>query len=843
MEEDPQRLLPSPQSEKEPPSGIRLNKEHDKICTQPRVIAPTLPSAPPRSSLGPKFAPPIPAKISGKPPPPIPLSKQIAAPSDSLSSTGQADKGKGVSDLINLHWKPASSTQTMRRFSIVANDSDQFLKPFSVELSSSLDKLLRDNPVPHVLLDSSDEVTVFANPDIESQVPKLQRDLLRKYFSKKQNNKFDIATINQSAVVREETAGKKSGLDRERVKLIALALGGTITSRVNRRSIFRQYKEAIIRCDNQIVTTDIMCPLLQLLKSVQEEELQSSVTYVRAELNQSQNPELVVLEEFEEPDVFLYEMSKIPELKIRLECMIFERTFDDLFQITVNSMNVIYAGLEVIASNVQKITKLFKLILNTGNYLNEGSKLGGSQGSFCLSTLSKLTEVKSSVDPKLDVLHFILSHIPHEEAVLFTDEELSKLKNASNLRSYRVRDEVKDLLDSVVAVTEIVKHPVPSAGDEDRFTLRMSQFAQRIRGTDQWLSKYAFNVFASYKRLSAYFEDVKSVYPPPKEKSPDQFDIVELFAWFGSILKTHEKEVKKKGLREKVLTSGPISLSPPADVGVAQYPVSPPEDSPSPLTTIKTGSPDPSYVLEVAQSGSKSTGSSRTLLQNEKPSRPSLTKEQLQSSLSSLGSPAAPPLVAIINRGTGKDLTASRPKLSPLVSPVIDFTVTPAISPPETPKASESSLRPPPFVAQDGSRRTLSVKELGSSITSKSLVPPLARKPHMLITPQGSLKQSSRPEITFSVSSGVIPVPTDQSDHSRRSDENAAFIAPRAYPSRNEEFFPNYAVLNSRQSLSNTISRVAMLLSPGKDEGGSALYKGTRRRVPSLSATSPQKSD
>jgi hypothetical protein len=578
-----------------------------------------------------------------------------------------------------------------------------------------------------------------------------------------------------------------------------------------------------------------MCPLLQLLKNVSDEEQSTCLSFVLQEVRNSQLPEAQVLEEFEEPDVFLFEMSKIPEIKIRLECMIFERTFDDLFHLTVSSLNVIYAGLEVIANNVDKITKLFQLILKAGNFLNEGSKIGSHQASFSLSTLSKLTEVKSSVDPKLDVLHFILSHIPPDDACLFTDEETIKLRNASNLRCYRVRDEVKDLLDSILAVSEIVKHPVQSASDDDRFTLRMTQFSQRIKGTDQWLSKYAFNVFASYKRLSLYFEDSKTVYPPPKEKAADQFDIIELFAWFGGVVKAHEKDIKKKGLRNR-LDGANVSSSPVSGLKTSSPPmVAPPEASPSPIATapVQAGSIDFNYTLEGTGRSKSITGSSSQLILPGSSSavRPSLTREQLQSSLSNLGSPAAPPLVAIINRGfTGRDLTASKPKLSPVPAPVIDVSVTPAVSPPTTPEKPkppiENVLKPPPFPPViDTSRRVLSVKDLMTGTPGRTPT----NRPHILITPHGGGANKSRPDISISVLPGMSK---PDSGRQQISAENGPPLANKLYPSRNDDGFPNYAVLNSRQSLSNTISRVAMLLSPSKDDG--SIYKGTRRRVPSL---------
>jgi len=624
-----------------------------------------------------------------------------------------------------------------------------------------------------------------------------------------------------SGVVREDPVkgGKKTALDRERLKLVALALGGTISSRSNRRLIFRQYREAIVRCDYTVLTTDIMCPLLQLLKNVPDEEFNASVEYVRNELNASSLPEAVLLDAFEEADVFLFEMSKVPEAKVRLECMIFEKTFDDLFQLTVNSLNVIYLGLQAITANLDKITRIFQLILKTGNMLNEGSKLGSSQTSFSLATLAKLNEVKSSIDPKIDLLHFILAHIPAEEAAVFSDEDVTRLKNASNLRCFRVREEVKDLLDSITAVNEIVKHPITDAGADDKFTRRMERFAGKIYGTEQWMSRFAFNVFASYKFLSNYFEDSKAVYPPPKEKTTEQFDIIELFAWFAAVCRGHEKEIKKKNLRSRISSSEPVVAKkpqhPPPSVHVMLEPV--PE---SPVIS------EISYTITTL-GGSRSqlkSSSSLPSVDDRIPSRrPSLTKEQLNSTLSNLAGNTAPPLVAIINRGAGRDLTASKPKLSPALAPSIDVLVTPVADTGKNEKDHRSSE--PPITP------------------SNALGPP--RRP-FLITPnaharktQSDLLVSVVPRLSLGTSKALVK----PSEGKKNSDENANFFTNRAYPSRNnDEPFSNYGILNSRQSLSNTISRVAMLLSPSKDDG-STIYKGIRMNRPSFTAESPTRED
>ena len=772
---------------------------------------PPLPQSFPRPSISGKSAPPLPPKMAGKAPPPVPQVRPSIGGKQSIGGIHQAiihEKAPVVSEMINIHWKPASTHHTgpSNRLS-PGLEGDQFLRPFSTPQSASLEELLSENPIPEVVTDPLGEATVFSAPIVAPSIP---LETVKQYFAKKQNNKFDSVSSGSGsggAPVRDEPVkgGKKTALDRERLKLVALALGGTISSRSNRRLIFRQYREAIVKCDYAILTTDIMCPLLQLLKNVPDEEMTASIEFVRNEvMNSSHMPEAVLLESFEEADVFLYEMAKIPEVKVRLECMIFEKTFEDLFQLTVNSLNVIYLGLQAISSNLDKLTRLFQLILKTGNMLNEGSKLGSSQSSFSLATLAKLNEVKSSIDPKIDLLHFILAQTSVEDSSIFSDQDCSRLKNASNLRCYRVRDEVKDLLDSITAVNEIVKHPIAATGSDDKFTARMERFAGKIYGTEQWLSRFAFNVFASYKFLSNYFEDSKAVYPPPKEKTTEQFDILELFAWFAGVCRGHEKEIKKKNLRNRIIVppSEPVSAETVSNKRIASHVLEPVLESPVISEVSYT-------ITNLGGSRSQLKSSSSVDEKSTNSRKPSLTKELLNSTLSNLSGSGstAPPLVAIINRGSGRDLTASRPKLSPSVAPVIDVLVTPVTA---EPTDNSSALTP-----------------------SHASGPP--RRP-FLITPNPHTRRS-KADLLVSVSTGATAkaLPTKPpSEENKKSDENSNFFANRSYPSRNqEEPYPTYALLNSRQSLSNTISRVAMLLSPSKEDG-STIYKGARRNRPSF---------
>jgi len=765
-----------------------------------------------RPSIGSKAAGPPPPPVKAVPPrmsivaPPPPPRMSMAPPASSSPTDAR------MNDFINIHWKPCATA------AVSAGTEDAFLKPFILDTKSSVsvEKLLMLDPIPDVILGAGG-TTVFGDDD--GPVVNVPGECVKKFFQKKQS-KIEIGDGSGKSMT---TGGeKKTALDRERLKLIALAIGGSLggmksAASGNRRTVFRQYREAIVRCDFTVLTTDILCPLLQLLMNVTVEEMAAVNDAIRSETMKANQSSSIsaILEQFEEPDVFLYEMSQIPEIKTRIECMIFEQTFEDLFQLAVTSLHVIYSALEVVRFQLGKIKRLFRLILKVGNTLNEGSKIG-SLNSFTLSTLSKLGEVKSSIDPKVDLLHFILSLIAGDECQIFSESDCSKLKAGASLRCYRVRDEVKDLLDSVGAVREILTSPVPSGGEGDVFNDRMRLFSKRIEGTEQWLSLYALNVFTSYRNLSKFFQDTKSVYPPPKEKTNEQFDIIELFAWFSGVLKTHEKDVKKMKLRNRIAGGGGGSdrkslgsSSPKNSTGVTSpskkkhifEPMLPAViESPVQIPTIPPLVPPPATASPAAAAVSP-------LVSRRNPSAG--TQEAIHASIKELASGDSLPIAAILNRTSENDLKASKPALSP-IPVVLDAVVvkaTPSAAPVGrrllTTKTAASLTRPP-----------------GIQGLSVAVLPPQPVVPRV-------------PSLDFSVSNQPV----------LKTDENSNFFADvSSYPVRREGLPDMDVVQNTRVSLSNTVSRVAMLLSPGRDDN-SGIYKGARRNRPSFIGTSVNMSE
>ena len=451
-------------------------------------------------------------RMSGRPKaaPPVPVGMSVRAPAVVRPVTN---------DLINIQWKSANP--------ILSSKEDPFLKPFISALQSEQDE---------------DAQCIF---DVAPESFKIvSTNSLRKFFQKKTNLKIASGPVKE---------GKKSALDKERVKLVALALGGTIGGSRNPYRI-SMLAASILKCEIQV---DLMYPLLQLLKTLVPEEVLAVVKLVNHELET--NPEMSrqsVLATFEESDLFIYEMSQISQIKTRLECMIFAQSFDELHELAFSALVSLFDALEVLDSKKNTLAEFFHTILAIGNSMNEGSKLG-SQSSFSLVTLLKLCEVKSSLDPRIDLLHFVLAG----RQELFTDLEIKTLRNGG--KCYRVREELKDLIDSVKAIDEIVYQHEILMNEDDFFLDKMESFYSQIQPKVEKLEAFALRVFTKYKSLSFWFFDAKTVYPPPKEKTSEQIDLIELFQTFATMVKFHEKEAKKFKALSQGIDLVPAPTHPP----------------------------------------------------------------------------------------------------------------------------------------------------------------------------------------------------------------------------------------------------------------------------------------
>jgi hypothetical protein len=186
------------------------------------------------------------------------------------------------------------------------------------------------------------------------------------------------------------------------------------------------------------------------------------------------------------------------------------------------------------------------------------------------------------------------------------------------------------------------------------------------------------------------------------------------------------------------------------------------------------------------------------------------TQEAIHASIKELANDCdGLPIAALLNRTSENDLKASKPALSPIPAPaVVDAVVVPV----------EKQI--PVVVVPPGATRRLLTTKTAASLASKVGVS--QRLSVAVLPPQPVVPR--QPPIEFSVNPDMT------------SNENSNFFADvSSYPVRREGLPDVDVVQNTRVSLSNTVSRVAMLLSPNRDDNSvGGMYKGTRRNRPSF---------
>ena len=493
---------------------VRLREEVKRLSTSAPSSGPPTPGTLP-SRPGTGKAPPPPPPTGKSAPPPLsksaPPTKSFLRPKDTHSNPEVAK----ANDLVNVHWRSGSGT-------LPEDDADPFLRP--------LMNFAQENGIAK-LASFASSPSVFSRP-VTFPIPSSQA--IAQYFTKKQSK--SVPTLESGT--RNKTSNS-SALDTEKQKLVGLAIGGTLGKR---KFSFKQYADAIESCDFALLSPAVAVPLLQLLNSVTDEEMAA----VKSNVSKSDAP-------LPDCDSFIFEMASVPKVRERLECIIFIQSFPDIFGQAEANVALLREALGIISKRSEKLARLFQLAVWIGNELNAGSR-AQPVTSFAASHFARLSEVKATLDPRVSLLHFAVSCVApasDEEAALFSDSEITTLKQAAAVRAHRVRDEAKDLLDSVNAIMSTMNF-------SGKFGQVMSTFISDTKARVAGFAAEAAEVFKRYKSTGNFFEDCKSVYPPPKEKSEG----VDLFEWSMTVataVRVAEKETRKWGLKSECC--GPDTLA------------------------------------------------------------------------------------------------------------------------------------------------------------------------------------------------------------------------------------------------------------------------------------------
>ncbi|CAI8048375.1 Disheveled-associated activator of morphogenesis 2 [Geodia barretti] len=140
----------------------------------------------------------------------------------------------------------------------------------------------------------------------------------------------------------------------------------------------------------------------QLEKDSVEQLLKYVPTVAERDLLNSHAHEM---ESFARPDRFLLEMSRIPRYSQRLKSLFFKKTLSDRLDDIRPKIEAVHYSCKELKSS-KKLRKVLEVVLAFGNFMNRGNR--GNASGFRLSSLNKMADTKSSSEPDINLLHYLV---------------------------------------------------------------------------------------------------------------------------------------------------------------------------------------------------------------------------------------------------------------------------------------------------------------------------------------------------------------------------------------------------------------------------------------------------
>jgi len=357
-------------------------------------------------------------------------------------------------------------------------------------------------------------------------------------------------------------------------------------------------KRGVLRCDFDILKLEALSILRSVVKN------QEKVTAIREMVNEHGEGAIGKLNH-PEMHCLVYELSKIPQIDARLECMIFNITFEEAFTTCKRNLETHTKALQLLLRKREHIRRFFMTAHRLGQSLNRRASqhLQAPRG-FQLSTLDKLKQTKSSKSPNLSILHFVLALLDQEHAnELFNADDIAILQSASILKTDTVIQDARQLTRALYDVHEIFgetgkytcpvtgeaiaikkrrKSTVPAGGaspdvfdTDDKFHEVMQAFVNDYLEQAEDIAEWAWHNGLQYKELALFFDDVQSVHPPPRgEQAKDKEDLLDIFHRFAGAIRSHRDDVERENLREIIVRSATAQCDDrPADVAPLVSPI------------------------------------------------------------------------------------------------------------------------------------------------------------------------------------------------------------------------------------------------------------------------------
>ncbi|XRB20894.1 formin-like protein [Pseudoscourfieldia marina] len=295
---------------------------------------------------------------------------------------------------------------------------------------------------------------------------------------------------------------------------------------------------------------------------------------------------------------FFLVIKDVPRLARRVNALIFRATFEERVAAVRATLNVVdSAAGSVMASKDFKL--LLQMVLASGNHLNAGTFRGGASG-FHLETLLQLRDVKSGIDKKVSLLHFVVRQVMKKSpTAALLSSELAATRKVLNVNFHTVSGQIDILSNGIASVESEIVNTMAGSDDSsanvpssptaelDRFRDVMVPFCDSAREQMEKLKRAKDSTKAGLRELALYIGDpeaeASAASPKAKGKASTPFSssskvedpasllkiVGNFLASYDVVIKDVQKEEKEKEKAEKVAKRRPRSAS--VAVGLADH--------------------------------------------------------------------------------------------------------------------------------------------------------------------------------------------------------------------------------------------------------------------------------
>nr|CAB3246104.1 FH2 domain-containing protein 1 [Phallusia mammillata] len=259
---------------------------------------------------------------------------------------------------------------------------------------------------------------------------------------------------------------------------------------LNVNIFLRQFKrstavlaESIKSCDVSFMNSDKLRALRKLLPDKHE---------IKTLLEYSGDVSLL-----DNAESFLRRVISIPHYHVRIDAMLLREEFDHAMSQVEHSIEILVQAIKEIR-RCRALPAILHLVLQAGNYLNQGATFGNASG-FRLASLQTLSDTKAN-KPGITLMHYVAMELnksnPH---MMSWVNEIPSVDNASRISEEELTEEIRNYRIRVTSLKNKVTIEVDS-----EFRDNVSQFLEEAENRLNLIRSAEENLSDSSKELATY---------------------------------------------------------------------------------------------------------------------------------------------------------------------------------------------------------------------------------------------------------------------------------------------------------------------------------------------------